>query len=196
MMVKNILRYWTTDDAEVFAAFLATAGERYDVLDHALTPITEAVEDLERDWTIRPIEYWMAITRHLLAVRDATKACMHLFARERSSEATPFALVVPASAPNYTYALYTVLEVIGHAGLVLTSYSVVCQSMERKHLRQRQEVFHALCDLNEAVYEAISEGRAELEKAPMLHTRLISSPTLPSVRERYVSSRTRMQEVR
>lgn len=194
MIVQNILRYWTTDDADVLDAFLTTARERYAALEDALTPISEAVEDLERDWAIRPIEYWMAITRHLLAVRDATKACMHLFARERSSEATPFALVVPASAPNYTYALYTVLEVIGHAGLVLTSYSVVCQSMERKHLRQRQEVFHALCDLNEAVYEAISEGRAELEQAPMLHARLTSSQVLPTVRERYVALR-RKQEV-
>lgn len=195
MIVQNILRYWTTDDADVLDAFLTTARERYAALEDALTPITEAVDDLERDWAIRQPEYWMAMTRHLLAVRDATKECVSLFERERSSEATPVALVVPASAPNYTYALYTVLEVIGHAGLVLTSYSVVCQSMERKHPRQRQEVFYALCDLNEAVHEAISEGRAELEQAPMLHTRLISSPALPSVRERYVALRTRKQVV-
>jgi len=195
MIVQNILRYWTTDDADVLDTFLATARERYAALEDALTPISEAVEDLERDWAIRSVEYWMEMTQQFVVLRDVTKRCKHLFEQERSSEATPVALVVSASAPNYTYALYTVLEVVGHAGLVLTSYSVVCQSMERKHLRQRQEVFHALCDLNEAVHEAITEGRAELEQAPRLHALLTSSQALPSVRERYVALRTRKQEV-
>ncbi len=100
MIVQNILRYWTTDDADVLDTFLATARERYAALEDALTPISEAVEDLERDWAIRSVEYWMEMTQQFVVLRDVTKRCKHLFEQERSSEATPVALVVSASAPT------------------------------------------------------------------------------------------------
>ena len=193
MTVMNILRYWTTDDAQVLNAFLAQANERYAALEDGYTPIKEAVQDLDRDWSVRPTEYWMALIQQCVVLRDVTKACVLLFERVQSSERTPVPLVVVASAPNYSYALYNALDMLGRAGIALTSYSVVCHSSERKHLRQRQDVLHALCDVDGAVHEAIREGRAELEQAPMLHTRLTSSEALTTVRERYISLRTRQE---
>ena len=193
MIVKNILRYWATDDADVLDAFLATANERYTMLEVALKPISQAVEDLERDWTIRPNEYWMAMAGNLMGLRDATKACLVLFSRERSSEATPVAMVVAATAPSYTYALYNLLEMLGQAGIVLTAYSAVCLSMERKHLRQRQDVLCALREVDQLAREAITVGREEIDLAPMVHVRLLSSPAVPTVRERYIARRIRQE---
>ena len=195
MMVQNILRYWATDDADVFAAFLATVNERYAALEDTLKPISQVVEDLERDWTIRPNEYWMAMAANLIGLRDATKVCLLLFARERSSEATPVPMVVVATGPSYTYALFNLLDILGQVGILLTAYSAVCLSMERKHLRQRQDVFSVLREVERVAREAISVGRHEIDLAPMVHVRLLSGPTLPSVRERYVALRTRKQEV-
>jgi hypothetical protein len=177
MIVKHILGYWVTNDADILDTFIAQASERYDALENGLKPTTEAVEDLERDWSTRWPDYWMAMAQNFMVLRDAARACMYLFTRERSSRLAPVPLVVPATAPDYTYALNNLLDVLERAGILLTSYSAVCQSMEQRHLRQRQEVLRALREVNEATREAITEGRAELEQAPMLHVRLISGPS-------------------
>ena len=190
MIVKHILGYWATDDADILDTFIVQAGEYYDDLENGLKPITEAVEDLERDWSIRWPDYWMAMAHHFIALRNAARACLLLFARERSSRVAPVPLVVPATAPDHTYALNTLLAVLERAGILLTSYSAV----EQRHLRQRQEVLRALREVDEATREAVTEGRTELEQAPMLHVRLTSGLPEEASRERASSGPSHIRE--
>ncbi len=169
--------YWVTDASDVLDTFLAQTEERYIALEQALKPISATVIDLERDGTPRWADYWQAKTHALATLRTATRTCLQLFEREQSSQAAPVPLVVAATSIAYTSSLRSIEAAIEEAGILMTSYSSVCRSLEEKHLRQRQRVLEALRAVDRATFDAIIAARTEWEQAPMLHVRLVYAPT-------------------
>jgi len=169
--------YWVTDATDALDTFLTQASDRYIALEQALKPISATVIDLERDWTPRWADYWEAKTKALATLRAATRTCLMLFAREQSSQAAPVPLVLAATSIAYTSSLRCVEVAIEEAGILMTSYSSVCRSLDEKHIRQRQRVLQALRAVDRATFDAIIVARTEWEQAPMLHVRLAYAPT-------------------
>ena len=168
--------YWVTDTADALNTFLAHTQERYTALEQALAPLSAAVTDLDRDWEPRWADWWHAKTIALATLRTATRSCLQLFAREQSSQESPVALIVPATSITYTSSLRTLEKAIEEAGILVTAYSGVCQSLEEKHIRQRQRVLQALREVERAACDAIIAARTEWDKALRPHVRLIHAP--------------------
>lgn len=168
--------YWVTDTTEALETFFAQASERYIALEQGLKPLSATVIDLERDWTPRWADYWQAKTIALASLRTTTRSCLKLFEKEKSSQATPAALVVAATSITYRSSLRSVEKAIEEAGILITAYSAVCRSLEEKHIRQRQRVLEALRAVERATFDAIIAARTEVEQAEMLHVRLTHTP--------------------
>lgn len=169
--------YWVTDDTEALNAFLTQTSERYIALEQALKPISAVVIDLERDWTPRWVEYWQRKTKALITLRTETQTCLHLFAKECSSQTAPVALVLAETSITYRSSLRHIEKAIEEAGILITFYSSVCRSLEEKHIRQRQRVLEALRTVDRATFDAIIAARTGVEQAPMLHVRLTHTPS-------------------
>ena len=165
-----------TDSTEVLETFLAQTQERYTALEQALAPLSAAVTDLDRDWEPRWADWWHAKTIALAMLRTATRTCLQVFDREQSSQASPTALVLSATSIVYKAPLHSIEKAIEEAGILITAYSGVCQSLEEKHIRQRQRVLQALREVERTSCDAIIAARTEWDKAPMLHVRLTHVP--------------------
>ncbi len=175
-MIANRGGYWITESAEVLETFLVQTGERYRALEEALKPISVSVVDLDQDWAPRWADWWHAKTIALATLRTATRTCLQVFDREQSSQESPVALIVPATSITYTSSLRSLEKAIEEAGIQITAYTNVCQSLEEKHIRQRQRVLQALRDVERATCDAIIAARTEWDRAPRLHVRLTHVP--------------------
>lgn len=175
-MIVKCGGYWVTDSVEALETFLAQTQARYAALEQALEPLSAAVTDLDRDWTPRWADWWHAKTIALATLRTATRSCLQGFDREQSSQESPVALIVPATSIMYTFPLRTLEVEIEKVSILITAYSGVCQSLEGKHLRQRQRVLQALREVERTSCDAIIAARTEWDRAPMLHVRLASAP--------------------
>ncbi len=160
--------YWVTDSAEVLETFLAHTRERYAALEQALEPVSAAVTDLDRDWEPRWADWWHAKTIALATLRTATRSCLQVFAREQSSHESPVALIVPATSTAYTSSLISLERAIEEAGILVTASSGVCQSLEEKHIRQRQRVLQALRDVERATCDAVLAARTKWSQAEIV----------------------------
>ncbi len=163
-MRMTFLGYRVADDPEICATFLAQARARYDVLEQALSPIKEAVKDLQQDWQPRGIAYWQTVLGHLVPLRQALEAGLWHFGKERSQSA-PIPLVIVPAAISYLHDLYVMANKLDEAGLLLTSHSAVQPSLEEAYLRQRQRALKALQALCEEGQNVVAKGRVRLDEA-------------------------------
>ena len=160
--------YWVTDSAEVLETFLAHTRERYAALEKTLEPLSAAIHDLDRDWELRWADWWHTKTIALATLREATRTCLQVFDREQSSQESPVALILPATSIAYTSSLRSLEEAIEEAGILITAYTRVCQSLEEKHIRQRQRVLQALRNVDRATCDAIIAARTKWAQAEIV----------------------------
>jgi hypothetical protein len=165
MILDRFMGFWVTDQPEVLAAFIKQAQEHYNAIEAALSPIKEAITDLERDWGSRKEAFWQQAITNLRPLRQASKACSALFEQEHSSQAEPVPMIIAATVLTYQFGLGRIESKIEEAGILLTAHRINAGSLEEEHIRQRQRVLEALRKLEKAGREVVAEGRARLDDA-------------------------------
>ena len=128
-------------------------------LNHSQQPLLIWIE-LDATWA----DCWEAKTDRSCNATYRNKDLLAGFDREQSSQESPVALVVPATSIMYTFPLRTLEVAIEKVSILITAYSGVCQSLEGKHLRQRQRVLQALREVERTSCDAIIAARTEWEQ--------------------------------
>lgn len=169
MGLTTILGFVATDNPAYLVSWMATAHGRYSMLEQALQPLQQVVDELEPDWQPRHPTYWLRTMGHLPPLRQAIKACCSLFEREQSSEEAPVPFALVGHDIQYRFSLSSLEREFEEAGILLTSHSAAPYSMEVASLRQRQQVLGALQKLCKAGRKAIEEGRAGIDRLPAEH---------------------------